>query len=401
MVKTIIKIFYITVCVILSVIFGIMNYNSSSDEAYIDIVTQASKEEDTEKLVYAFSSFSLPYNATPNVTYSNGDNDKLYIYETFNQVNANYYKDKDSKDATETFSRVEFIYYIFVRNPKFGIANVPQNGVMSNKTAIRFYNEDNKYFDYYLVVSDNINKEEYNNHPMSVKEAAINNKRTYTTTYMNNRFDYHFLLIPLSETLASCIKERLDNKDITKINYVDSKGELVYANDIDANLNYSQEFFTDLTPYRDAFRNYYDAKDTEEGKKVKEDAKTYINNFKLSSFNKANYKEGLKKDEIYNAGLVWKTIGFVVLFVLSFSIIYMLFFHFALIKRLVFRRSNQKSNQRYVPNKIDKKNMYQPKNKTNTIDAEVKEIKNDNDSKESDNKPTDNVEENKEAKDSE
>ncbi len=52
-------------------------------------------------------------------------------------------------------------------------------------------------------------------------------------------------------------------------------------------------------------------------------------------------------------------------------------FHFALIKRIVFRRSYNQKTARYVPNKVSRKDMYKPKNVRDkeSIKAEVKEVK--------------------------
>ncbi len=394
MLKTIGKIVYITFAAILAVLFGVLNYNTSSDEAYVEVVSKAAKDEDTEKLVYAFSSFSLPYDATPYVTKSNANGDKLYIYGTMNQINMNYYSDAEATEAKETFKRIEFVYYVFLRSPQFTFTNNTQNGVISNKTGIRFYNADGVYFDYHFVVSDTINSDEYVAHPLTKEDAMMKSKRTYTTTYMNERFKYNFMLIPVTESMVEYIKtNKLNNKDITKINYLDSTGNLVYAEDVNANLNYSQDFFVSIKDYRDAFRAYYDSNtETEEGKTAKENATKYINEFKLSNLGNPSYKEGLKKDEVYNAGLVWKTIGLVFVFVLAFAIVYILMFHFALIKRIVFRRSYNQKTARYVPNKVSRKDMYKPKNVRDkeSIKAEVKEVKAESETVETTEEKTDN-----------
>lgn len=377
MLKTIGKIVYLAFAAILAVLFGILNYNTSSDEEYVNLVTTAAKDEDTEKLVYAFSSFGLPYDAVPYKKTSVGSNNKYSVYGSLNQISMTYYTTKDQTNTTETFKRIEFIYYIFLRDPSFKYSKYTDNGTVMNNTGIRFYNEDGASFDYHFVISDTINKDEYIEHPMTRYEALMNTSRNYTVTYMNERYNYHFMLTPVSESMVEYITtNKLNNKPITKMNYIDSEGKLVYENDIDIRLDFSQDFFSadkGIMTYRDAFRKYYDSDtNTEEGKKAKEEATKYINEFKIESLNNANYKLGLKKEEIYHAGLVWKTIGLVFVFVLAFAIVYFLLFHFALIKRLVFRRSSGRTT-RYVPNKIDKKDMYKPKN--SAIKAEVREVK--------------------------
>ena len=112
MLKTIGKIVYLAFAAILAVLFGILNYNTSSDEEYVNLVTTAAKDEDTEKLVYAFSSFGLPYDAVPYKKTSVGSNNKYSVYGSLNQISMTYYTTKDQTNTTETFKRIE-LYIIF------------------------------------------------------------------------------------------------------------------------------------------------------------------------------------------------------------------------------------------------------------------------------------------------
>ena len=378
MVKTIGKILYIAIAAIVAVMFGVLNYNTSADEAYTQYIAKADKAENSEDIIYAFSSFQLPYDKTPYATKNSGTKNSrnLYtndvsVYGSINQINVKYYEKAEDTEATKTFASVEFVYYVLIRYPEYTRTNLADQSAISNQTGIRFYNADNsKYYDYHFVVSSTINKNDYVEKPLSNMDAIMKNARTMTTTYINTRFDYHFMLAPFSETMISYIKEQIGG-NVASINLLDNEGKTVYDTNVTADLNFTQQFFTDLAPFRDAFHTYQNTTDD----KAKEDAKNYINNFKLSDINTAkgtDYKEGLRKDEIYNASLVWRTIGFVFLFVISFALIYILFFHFSLIKRLVFRRSTSKT--RYVPNKVDKDRMYQPKNKSNVINGKAKDV---------------------------
>ena len=379
MVRTIVKILYIAVAAVLAVLFGILNYNTGADEEYISAVSKADKAESSEDLIYAFSSFSLPYDSNPYATINKGVKtdkglmqDDLSIYGSINQVNVGYYEKAEDTEATKKFARVEFVYYVLIRCPQFKIGTYQENGEMRNSTGIRFYSADeSKYYDYHFVVSKTINKDDYNEKPLSNTEALMMNGRTYTTTYKNTKFNYDFMLVPFSETMISYISTKISG-DIKGISVMDAENTSVYNDIIPVTLNFSQDFFVDLGQYRTSFQRYYDTED----EAVKKECKDYIDNFKLASFNKDNYKEGIKREEVYTGGLVWRTIGFVALFVVSFAIIYMLFFHFALIKRLVFRRSTANKNSRYVPNKIDKSKQYQPKNKATTFNAQVKDVTN-------------------------
>ena len=393
MFKTILKIGYIAVCAILAVLFAILNYNTGADDNYVSYVSKADKSESTEDLVYAFSSFNLPYDSVPYAEANNNDGDikkdNLSVYGTINQLTARYYENADAKEATKTFANVEFVYFFIIRFPdkeKYGTSSS-----LVNETGIRFYGSStnqeglkNKY-DYHFVVSSSINKDDYLAKPTTGIDAIMKSERNQVITYSKDPFNYKFMLVAFSESMLGYINTQLNNEKITGFNMIDNKGNKVFAEDYNLSLDFSQDFFKNeaLIKYRDAFKDYNNADgNTEEGKAIKETARNTINNLKIEDLNNQQYKGGLKKEDIYNAGLVWKVIGIVVLFVVSFSILYVLFFHFALIKRLIFRRKT--SNTRYVPNKINNKNKYQPKAKTNTIDAKFKDVTNDKSSKKED-----------------
>lgn len=377
MAKTILKILYLTVAAVLAVLFGVLNFNTGANEEYISILSEAVNGSDPKRLAYVTSSYELPYDNEPYVVKDKDGKSNLSVFGSINQLGVKYFKSTEDSEATETFSRIEFVYYLFITNIDFKTNNRTADKVL-NDSAIRFYNEDGKYFDYHFVVSNTINSDEYIEKPTTYMTGFMNSKRNLHTNYSSNGVTVNFVFAPISETLIEYAQGKLDNKVVTKINVVDNTGVAVY-DDIELKLDFSQSFFKDFEKYRDSFRTYFDdtKKDTDEYKTSEE----YLKNFDIKSLNNDNYKYGIAQSEIEGAKLVWRSIGIGALFFLSFGVIYILLFHFALIKRLVFR-SSRTNNQRYVPNKNRGANPYQAKNKNNVINAKVEEVKpNKNDNK--------------------
>ncbi|MBR6072044.1 MAG: hypothetical protein IKP77_04335 [Acholeplasmatales bacterium] len=374
MFRTILKIGYITVVLVLAVLFGVLNYNTGADDVFIDKLREAVASEDSKELANVFSAFSLPYDGNPYVKVDTDGKNNLTVFGSVNMLNVSYTETVDGEEKSQTYKEVENVYYVFIKNINYSDGNKIDGDNIINKTGLRFYNEDGKYYDYHFVVDKNINKEEYSDKIDTPTKGLVNAKRDLNNLFRQRGTQFDFIVSTISESLVSYIKVQLDNKDIVKFNLLDRDGEKVYnlANDLEVRFDFSQQFFSDIKTFRDSFRLYYGAQD-QEAQDYK-DAVEYLEKFKVTDLNNANYLEGLKKDEIYNAKLVWRSIGISALFVLAFTIVYILLFHFKLIKRIIFRENRNKG--RYVPNKVNRGNYnYQPKKKTEAIDAEVKEIK--------------------------
>lgn len=377
--KTILKIGYITVALVLCILFGVLNYNTGADEAYIDALKQAVASEDSKDLASLFSSFSLPYDSKPYVENSTDNENKLSVYGGVNMLTLNYKETVDDKEETKTYKNVENFYYIFIKKVTYPNGDKIELDSTTNESGLRFYNEDGKYYDYHFVVSSKVNSDEYSTEIDSPTKALINSERNINTTFKKQGSEYDFIFANVGETLAKYIKEQLDGKNIVKFNLVDRDGKLVY-DDMNVRFDFSQSYFKDIEEFKDSFNIYYNSTDKES--EEYKNAITFLENFKVSSLNNENYQEGLSRDQIYNAKLVWRTIGIVSLFVITFAILYILFFHFKLIKRIVFRENKQRG--RYVPNKTPGR--YQPKasapNKQNSIDAKIEKVEEVKDTKE-------------------
>ena len=369
MAKTILKIFYIAVGLVLCILFGVLNYNTGADEVYIEKVTEAYQSDDMSELVRTFSSFALPYDSNAFVTKETNGKNKMALYGSINRLNVSYKED----DQDKTYQGVEFIYYLFIKGIDFPSGKTTDG---TNNSGIKFYNADGESYEYYFIVDDKINSSEYKTTITSPTEAIMNTKRDVVNQYSASRFKFDFMLVTMSETMINAVNKKLNDKPITAYEVLDTNGKSVYGDKIEMKLDFSQDFFKDMIQFRDSFKTYYDEtkKDTDEYKAAVE----YIEKCDKDHVHltKDNYKEGIARDEIFNAKLVWRSIGIGALFFLSFAIIYFLLFHFKLIKRIVFRE--KKTNTRYVPNKYN--GNYQAKSTANrrtnntTIDADFKEV---------------------------
>ncbi len=375
MAKTILKIFYIAVGLVLCVLFGVLNYNTGADEVYIEKINEAVKSDDMADLVSSFSSFSLPFDKNAYVTKDTNGKNKMCLYGSINRANVTYKADGVDK----TYQEVEFVYYLFIKGLDFPAGNkLTTDGKTTNDSGIKFYNADGDSYVYYFIVSDTVNSSEYKSVISSPTEGLVNSKRDLVNQFTNTKFKFDFMLVTISETMVSYVKTKLNNKSITGYEVVDTNGNSVYGEKINVNIDFSQDYFNDMTQFRDSFRVYLN--DEKKGTDEYNIACEYLDKCDKEKVHltKANYVEGLARNEIYNAKLVWKSIGIGALFFLSFAIIYFLLFHFKLIKRIVFREKRV-SNNRYVPNRTN--GTYQAKATTNrrtdstVIDAKVKEVK--------------------------
>lgn len=369
MFRTILKIGYITVVLVLAILFGVLNYNTGADEAYIEALKSAVQAEGSKDLASVFSSFSLPYDTVPYAKADTEGTNNLEVFGAVNMLTVNYTETVDGEKKAQSYREVENIYYVFIKNITYKDGNKIDGENVINKSGLRFYNEDGKYYDYHFVVSKKVNSDEYSDEIDSVTKGLVNAERDISNLFRKQGSQYNFIVTNISESLVGYVKTKLDNKDIVKFNLIDRDGEKVY-NDIDIKFDFSQQFFTDLKPFRDAFKLYYGAQDKEA--QDYKDAVQYLEDFKVANLNNANYAEGLAKDQIYNAKLVWRTIGIVALFVVAFAIVYILLFHFKLIKRIIFRENRNKG--RYVPNKIKGGYSYQPKKKSDAIENKQKNL---------------------------
>ena len=383
--KLILKILYITVCIVFGFIVGILSYNGGVSSNYASAIKTAA-ETSSYELAKTFSMFNLPFDNNPVTSVKFKDNNTTVdIYNAINRFDAQYYENGNPKEG-KTFSQVQDFYYMFIRNIDF---NLNATAAGENKTSVRFYsNETTKTYEYYLDITDKVNSDKYKEYPKDKDEVVLNAKRTLSSTYRNVGSNIGFVFIGLNETLVSNIEKNIGGK-ITGFDITDNSGNQM-LDKVTVNLDFTQQFFQDTQQFVDNIRYYsdhYNDKDKEDNEEYKK-AIDYVNNFKVADLGE-NYSEGYDKGTIYTSGIVWQTIGIEALMLLSFAIIFILLFKFSWIKSIVFR---DRSNKKYIINKapnrqvIDAKlepkkrqtrkvNNYQAKREQNKNEAKVTEIK--------------------------
>lgn len=382
--KIILKILYITVCIVFGFIIGILSYNGGVSSNYATAIKTAA-ETSSYELAKTFSMFNLPFDNDPVASVKfKSNNTTVDIYNAVNRFDAQYYEEGNPKE-NKTYTQVQDYYYMFIRNIDFNL-NATASGV--NETAVRFYSNEKptEPYVYYLDISDTVNSSLYIEYPKNQDEVVLNGKRTLSSTYRNVGSNIGFVFIGINETLISNVEKSIGGK-ITGFDVTDNSGT-VMLDKVSVNLDYSQQFFTDTQKFVDNIRYYYDHyddKDKEENQEYK-DAIEYVNNFKVTDLG-GNYSEGYDKGTIYTSGIIWQTVGIEALMLLSFAIIFILIFKFKWIKSIVFR---DRSKSKYTPNKapnrqiIDAKlepkkrqtrkvNNYQAKREQNKVEAKAVE----------------------------
>ncbi len=382
--KIILKILYITVCIVFGFIIGILSYNGGVSSNYATAIKTAA-ETSSYELAKTFSMFNLPFDndAVASVKFKS-NNTTVDIYNAVNRFDAQYYEEGNPKE-NKTYTQVQDYYYMFIRNIDFNL-NATASGV--NETAVRFYSNEKptEPYVYYLDISDTVNSSLYIEYPKNQDEVVLNGKRTLSSTYRNVGSNIGFVFIGINETLISNVEKSIGGK-ITGFDVTDNSGT-VMLDKVSVNLDYSQQFFADTQKFVDNIRYYYDHyddKDKEENQEYK-DAIEYVNNFKVADLG-GNYSEGYDKGTIYTSGIIWQTVGIEALMLLSFAIIFILIFKFKWIKSIVFR---DRSKSKYTPNKapnrqiIDAKlepkkrqtrkvNNYQAKREQNKVETKAVE----------------------------
>ena len=383
--KLILKILYITVCIVFGFIIGILSYNGGVSSNYASAIKTAA-ETSSYELAKTFSMFNLPFDNDPVASVKfKTNNTTVDIYNAVNRFDAQYFENGNPKEG-KNFTQVQDFYYLFIRNIDFNL-NATASGV--NETSVRFYSNEkpNEPYVYYLDITDKVNSSLYKEYPQNKDEVVLNGKRTLSSTYRNVGSNIGFVFIGLNETLVSNIEKSIGGK-ITGFDVTDNTGTQM-LDKVNVNLNYTQKFFDDTRKFVDNIRYYYDHyddKDKEDNQEYK-DAIEYVNNFKVADLG-GNYSEGYDKGTIYTSGIIWQTVGIEALMLLSFVIIFILVFKFKWIKSIVFR---DRSNKKYTPNKapnrqvIDAKlepkkrqtrkvNNYQAKREQNKNEAKAVEI---------------------------
>lgn len=323
----------------------VIGYNSGASNKYYELLNNAVDSNNHLDVARVFSTYGIPLNSKP-VYESKTETNDIVIYCAINQANLEY-KNEDNK--TEHYAKIEFMYYFFIYNPSFD--NLTINNT-TNLTGLKFYNSANESFKYNFFVNENVNKEEYKDPVTSPTEAMFNVKRDVVSVYA----DYKFIFTYISELFMENVNNNIG--DVTKLELIDSNGNVV-GNPINISFDFSEQFYQDMTEFRDNSRIIQEltGKDnSEEDRKKLSAAEDYVTEFndafKNGEYN-SDYVAGYPKDAIYNAKLVWSSIGIASLFAVVLALVFILIFYFKRIKNWAFGDHSGRK-QRIVPNKINR-----------------------------------------------
>lgn len=389
MLKSILKMAYITFGAVMCFIIYSLSYSTNVQNKIISTVKSCVNSGDRLETAQVFSMPKLPVDSVPLYGETVSGVGEVYIYNTVSQMSITTYENKGTAEKPDWEStkedNYENMYYMFIFNPLFTYTA----GGDTNYSGIRFYMDDENYLDYHFIVSNEEGEDNYSEYikrPTNKLEAIYNSKRDLIKNYS----EFNLIFVPFTETMINETKQKLGCDKISKISIISNDintNQAKVAGTIEKDFDFSQQFYTDIKGYVENRNIYKDASN----KDVKNAAKEYLDNFDLTSIN-SNYVYGYTNSKIYSKTLVWNALGIVALFIVVLILVYILLFHFQFVKGIIFRQP--KSKQRYVPNKIKNDNnkdgrvnvnikpekqisSAHTKRKNDVIDAEVKDIKED------------------------
>lgn len=325
------KVLYVGVSVILAIVIYMVGYQSNQNNHIYDLVS-----ENVSKGEYANVGRVLGGCFDTNSIVSE-DEEKLdlVIYPATTLTSSYQYGD-------QRYQHFETAYYIYLFKPQFSLWNADDEKA-PNKAGIRFTASDGSSYDYYYLVNENVNSNMYVKSPSTLEEALLKNQRQQII-YQKDR-NLLFTMSTLTKTQLNLIKERLNGNAIDDISILDIRGEVVYTTKVQ--LDFSQPFFTDIEPFSTRFDEYVQTvnatSDSKEKKNLEKEFNEFSKDWQDNTFAPWVEEKGytMRYDNSYLSpgSLIWRTIGMVALFAVVVVILYLLFFHFAAIKRIFSRET--------------------------------------------------------------
>ncbi len=375
MFKTILKVVYVTIAAVLCFILYMGFYNTFRSDYVIELTSTAVKEKDYETIAKIFNvTFDLKSILEEQPT----DKAHLEVLPSISRVDAVTYSKKENSDeyTAKINYLFEYNYSFYLYEPKFSIADSSDNGSITNKTAIRFYNDENKSFDYLLKLTSTVNKDKYSSKPETLSDALLKTGRDQLQILNLINATY----VTINESVINYIQsDYLDGKAITSYSIIDGNGELVFEPK-SINLDFSQQFFKEqeIIDFKAKYSAVIEAQkeSTDAGNsKYSEFEEWYYGKNKDGVFytfyeseEHPTYMHQLDEAALKPASIIWKTIGIIALFILACVILYILLFNFKWIKRII-TRSGKNEGQYSPKNSAQKKNS---NNNTNKASANTK-----------------------------
>lgn len=325
------KVLYVGVSIIIAVVIYMIGYQSNQNNHIYDLVA-----ENVNKGEYANVGRTLGgCFDTKSIVTEDEDKLDLVVYPA-TTLTSSYQVDGKSYQHFET------AYYIYLFKPQFSLWNV-DNEKAPNMSGIRFIASDGSSYDYLYLVNENVNADKYVNNPKTEEEALLKNQRQQII--YQKQHNLLFAISTFTKTQLNLIKTYLNGNEIDKISILDIRGEVVYTTNVQ--LDFSQAFFTDVESFRAHFDEYVQkvnaTSDKKEKKRLEEEFNAYSIDWQDNTFapwvEEKNYTLRYDNSILSPSSLIWRTIGMVALFAVVVVILYLLFFHFAAVKRIFSRET--------------------------------------------------------------
>ena len=410
MIKTIFKVLYISLAVVLTIVVFVFNYQSTTitqikdalngfvnREEYYNVARMCGGLYDSNPIIsiqnddkfdnrYAnkmegvieFYNNEIRESEDPEKTINKStiieDNKfDMVVYAGTKDVTNTYYNTGDEGNLEKAkYHKYDFAYYIYLFDVDFAISDKYQSRAGEKKktvndTAIRFYAGD-KTYDYFAVIDSDYYhsvglpegtnpKTNYLSKPENLHDMFISGQRNMFESY--DKWGFYDFTIAQDSILA--VNEELggnnDNNVITSFSILDRDGKEVENSKVDFSFAFDEEFFQDGNAkiIYDAYKDYNEVADKDEStdKEISDaedafkiEAQEFDDNMKAGLY--PTYFKAFEKDDIVKTStVVWKSILVGALFIFSATVVFILIFKFAWIKSLVFR----KKEGHYVPNK--------------------------------------------------
>lgn len=370
MAKTILKVVYVTIAAVLAFVLYLGFYSSFRTDYVVNMAKTAVQNKD---YVTIDKMFNVTFDSKSILNSQASDKVYVEVLPSISRLDVSTYtkNDDDSYKANDSTYLFEYNYSFYFYEIDFSLSDRSDNGKTLNNTSIRFYNDDNKYYDYYFRITSSVNSELYTMYPLSVSEGLLNTSRdmVYTYNYVN------LCYATFNETILNIISnDYLDGKSITKYTLVDSNGSEVFTpSEID--LSFNQQFFkeTEIITFKEKYNAYLSASDDEKDTRLTEFENWYYGENKDGVFYTfyettahPTYMHQFDESVLTPSSIIWKSIGLLALYILAVVILYILIFKFKWIKSIVTRK---KANEGQYSAKDSAK-------KKNSIDAKVNDTSN-------------------------
>ena len=346
MFRTILKVIYFAFAFFIAIISYMVTYQGNIYDVLNDRAQGYIEDENYDQLGRMFGGiFNSDERIDGSLDQYQNEKVRIQLYEGTTEANYTYYvKDKDDKgkeiELAKAYHAYDKAYYLYLFDVEFETSNVEgSDKKLTNKTAITFYNEEGKSYDYLLTNTSSINQDSFRGTPRDKYESVLNGSRDLNSFAKN----WGFYSVIIDETLVEAVQAKLNPESkLVGFNIKNNDGKLVYNDTISFNFDFEataeSTFYTDtqvlydaydkLMPLYDKHKNGEISKD--EYKKAYDEFNKTIEPFdkKLKEGGFPSYLQSFTQKELVPGWVMWKTMGQVLLFVVLIFVVYLLLFKF-------------------------------------------------------------------------